>query len=563
LRLQETSQSSSLLASMRPFAAFGWPGPLPARMKRVAAASRPQNRVRTKGNPERLSSPCRAALGEKVGKGVVGSARCQGAFPCSAGDTSREVQESDSLHSGSEYRSSFRRDYARLLHSPSFRRLQGKTQLFPGFESDFFRTRLTHSLEVAQVAKSIALHLNQSRPELRDTPIDLDLVEFAGLAHDLGHPPFGHNGEYALDKRMKGFGGFEGNAQTFRILSRIEKKQIKKGAPPEAEEPGIVKDIDYRAGLNLTARSLAAVLKYDRRIEAVRESDAKLAKGYYFSEEDLVVAIKSQIAPNHNCDRKFKTIECQIMDLADDIAYSTYDLEDTLKAGFLSPLDLLSLDRDLRSRVAEQVKETLEEVRPGLLPFTHDDVRAQVLNLFWETFAVDLASNKDRTKDEDSTKNEELTKIVHAFLESKKLSSVGYIRTKLTSGLVGEFIAGVQFKYAPECPPLSQVFLDDKTLRKVETLKRLTFNAVIDSPRLKVAEFRGVEIVTSIFDALVGKDGAKLLPADVRRMMAGSSDELRRKRIVCDFVAGMTDSYAIEFYGRLKSENARTIFKPF
>ena len=121
-------------------------------------------------------------------------------------------------------RSAFRRDFGRLLHSPSFRRLQGKTQLFPGHESDFFRNRLTHSLEVAQIAKGTAQLLNSQDEQFKNNPIDLDLIEFAGMAHDLGHPPFGHTGEDALNEKMQGFGGFEGNAQTLRILTKIEKK---------------------------------------------------------------------------------------------------------------------------------------------------------------------------------------------------------------------------------------------------------------------------------------------------------------------------------------------------
>jgi len=102
--------------------------------------------------------------------------------------------------------------------------LQGKTQLFPILESDFFRNRLTHSLEVAQIAKDIAIHLNNKHDELKNDPIDLDVVELAGMMHDLGHPPFGHTGEKALNECMKEHGGFEGNAQTIRIITKLEKK---------------------------------------------------------------------------------------------------------------------------------------------------------------------------------------------------------------------------------------------------------------------------------------------------------------------------------------------------
>lgn len=120
------------------------------------------------------------------------------------------------------YRTPYRRDYARIIHSASFRRLEHKTQLFPGGESDFFRNRLTHSLEVAQISKTIAFKLLNEHPEIDVNP---DVCEIAGLIHDLGHPPFGHTGEKALDECMKEFGGFEGNAQTIRIITRLERRK--------------------------------------------------------------------------------------------------------------------------------------------------------------------------------------------------------------------------------------------------------------------------------------------------------------------------------------------------
>ena len=152
------------------------------------------------------------------------------------------------------YRNDYRRDYARVLHSAAFRRLEHKTQLFPGNESDFFRNRLTHSLEVAQIAKSIALKIKQMYPEA--TIVEPDVCEIAGLLHDLGHPPFGHNGERALDRCMANFGGFEGNAQTLRIICKTEKKEINNPL-------SIREGIDNRVGLNLTARVIASIIKYD------------------------------------------------------------------------------------------------------------------------------------------------------------------------------------------------------------------------------------------------------------------------------------------------------------
>lgn len=203
----------------------------------------------------------------------------------------------------------FKKDYARLLHAPSFRRLQGKTQLFPGIESDFFRNRLTHSLEVAQIACGIATSVNEKFADaLSGNEIDPDLVQFAAIAHDLGHPPFGHNGEKALDELMREYGGFEGNAQTLRILTAVERKLVRANGEDSSE-----------FGLNLTFRALASVLKYDKPIEFQRPSSDELRKGYYQSEANLVQRVKQAVAPGY-WGEKFKTIECSIMDLADDVA---------------------------------------------------------------------------------------------------------------------------------------------------------------------------------------------------------------------------------------------------
>lgn len=457
------------------------------------------------------------------------------------GDRARIVPEDALPQHGSPYRSDFRRDYARLVHSPALRRLQGKTQLFPGLESDFFRNRLTHCLEVAQVAKSIALRLNTTVPELADHPIDVDIVEFAGLAHDLGHPPFGHNGEKALDRLMSGFGGFEGNAQTLRILTRLEKKRLRKDAPLDASSSfGIdASGKDYRVGLNLTARSIAAVLKYDNPIAVVRDKDSGIAKGFYRSDEEVVSFAKKHVLVDCSS-ATLKTIECQIMDLADDIAYSTYDLEDTFKAGFLNPLDLLSLPPEVLDKVAESVSKQVKG-------FTANNVLEELVGIFGSL---------------QSEAQTGLASAVEFYQSARETATSGYLRTELTAELVGEFVEGVEFEYNSKCPPLSRAWLRQPTLRRVETLKHLTYEATILSSRLKVAEYRGSEIVETIFDALSSKGGDALLPDDFRTCFRRSSGAEARTRVVCDFIAGMTDAYAIEFYARLRSENARTIFKP-
>ena len=454
------------------------------------------------------------------------------------------------------YRSPFRRDYARLIHSPAFRRLQGKTQLFPGFESDFFRNRLTHSLEVAQVAKSIAQRLNQTVPEFMADPICLDIIEVAGLAHDLGHPPFGHNGERALDQKMQAFGGFEGNAQTLRILARLEKKKIQDGA----DKLGVGKDgMDFRAGLNMTARTLAAVLKYDRVIPLRRESNEGVKKGYYTCEQHLVDWIRTKVLSESHRLRELKTVECQIMDLADDIAYSTYDLEDAFKAGFLTPLETLAFDRPLREEIAKEVVKAIKA------SFTADDVLDVLLDVFDTILYPPSETGEHSADDEEQSfdaRTRNLRKSIIAYQLSVDTASNGYARNMLTSQLVSEAVAAVEVHYDPTCPMLSKISLRDDVKRRVETLKNVAYLALIQTPRLKIAEYRGLEIIRAIFDALTGEKGDLLLPEDYQELYRRfKSDEVTKHRLICDFIAGMTDAYAIEFYARLKSENARTIFK--
>ena len=310
-----------------------------------------------------------------------------------------------------DWRGQFRRDYARLLHSPAFRRLQGKTQLISGVESDFFRNRLTHSLEVAQIAKSIALKINNEHFRHERNQIDTDLVEFAGLAHDLGHPPFGHTGEAVLNELMKDHGGFEGNAQTLRIIARLEKKlDDPDGQLDERADPIWFADgADQSIGLNLCSRTLAAILKYDDRgpIPDVIP-DGKLTKGYYGSEAELVERIRRDVAPGV-C--PLKTIECQIMDLADDIAYSTYDIEDAFKAGLSNPLQLLYPSRSILEAVTVRCRKGLDDDT-----FTTEAAQAAVGRVLGELMPDSLS-------------------LPDALATSKSICESGYWRNTFTSSM--------------------------------------------------------------------------------------------------------------------------------
>ncbi|WP_084452646.1 dGTP triphosphohydrolase [Roseateles chitosanitabidus] len=452
-------------------------------------------------------------------------------------DHARALPEREELDVG---RSPFRRDYGRLLHSAAFRRLQGKTQLFPGHESDFFRNRLTHSLEVAQVAKGIAQLLNARDLATRAEKIDLDLVEFAGLAHDLGHPPFGHNGERALDECMKAFGGFEGNAQTLRILTRVEKKVYRSGDLDDGTCGISVDGIDKRLGINATFRGLAAVLKYDSEIPVVRGKDAGLAKGYYESEKSLVASIKSHVGQPPD-GVAFKTLECQIMDIADDIAYSTYDLEDAMKGGFTHPMKLLSqivgdqgLLETLRAKVAKEVESLTER------------------ELYESIGSVFMVFDRDEGP-------------LEMYTKSKLIAGDGHHRSEFSSAMIGRFMRGISLEIPPNADlRFAKVLVERPIKIAIEAVKHLNYLLTIMSPRLKVVEFRGFEVVQTIFSTLTdeAQNGHHLLPDDLQEMYRRLKDGSQRMRLVCDFVAGMTDGYAVDFYGRLK-ESGATIFKPF
>jgi dGTPase len=447
------------------------------------------------------------------------------------------------------HRTDFRRDYARLIHAPAFRRLQNKTQLFPGLESDFFRNRLTHSIEVAQIAGGIAQTLNSKEATLQamDNQLDIDLVQFAAAAHDLGHPPFGHNGEKALDDAMKKFGGFEGNAQTLRILTRLEKRV----RANDFDHPNSSKHADAhgRLGLNLTMRSVAAVLKYDAQIRPVRSDQDSLEKGFYDSESVLVSSVKTAVAPTWPSGQKFKTIECQIMDVADDIAYCTYDLEDTLKGGFLSPTQMI---REVDGSPPVLVDEINEKVQKALADdgadtskrVTKTEITNLLIDWFFDKETLDTATFLDNFA------------IDRSFVED------GYVRTEFTSWFVEQLMDRLEFTFDPQHPAMSTIKLCAAVRREVEILKHLNYQLTIRSPRLAVVQYQGYDLVRKVFEALVSDKGRDLLPMDVRTLHDKCRTLHEQRRVVCDFIAGMTDRYAVEFYSRLNSDD-QSIFKPF
>lgn len=384
-------------------------------------------------------------------------------------------------HAGTDCRSEFERDRARIIHAAAFRRLQGKTQVFGVYEGDFFRTRLTHSLEVSQIAKGTALALGA----------DTDLVEAVCLAHDLGHPPFGHTGEYVLHELMRNHGGFEGNAQTFRILTRLERKH-------SAYE-----------GLNLTYQTLDGVLKYKACINAatIAASLNGPVKGFYAEDRELIETVVTVTGNGYE-----RSFECQIMDVADDIAYSVHDLEDSLKAGLITFTDFR---RPPHPRVVRAVNEKLA-------PLT--------LCVSDEQIQTELHVIADR-------------------LEALEKTAGRAARKMLTRDLIHEFASAVGIQ------PPGRVDVEPQARIRIEILKAFESYKVIHNPRVTTLGHKGKEVLRRLFAVLdQGHESIGLFPEDhgedyERALLDGN--ETTRKRVICDFLAGMTDSYAMRFYSRL------------
>ena len=228
----------------------------------------------------------------------------------------------------SKSRTAFERDRARLIHSSALRRLGAKSQVLVAGTDDFARTRLTHTLEVAQIGRQIGAMLG----------CDPDVVDTACLAHDLGHPPFGHNGERALASIASSIGGFEGNAQTLRILTRLE--------------PKVFHEDGRSAGVNLTRASLDAAVKYPwTYAEAAKHTNGGRGVKFcvYPDDEPVFRWLKIDAPANR------KPMECQVMDLADDIAYSVHDVEDAIATGAFNPITLS--DARILDHIVEQTHD--------------------------------------------------------------------------------------------------------------------------------------------------------------------------------------------------------------
>lgn len=419
-----------------------------------------------------------------------------------------------------DHRSPFERDKTRVIHCPAFRRLQRKTQILGADEGDFHRTRLTHSLEVASIGVSIVRHLAftpQETPFAGLLPAD-DLITVICLLHDIGHPPFGHGGEVALNYMMHAHGGFEGNGQTLRLLTKIESS--------------------YGAfGLDLTRRSLLGILKYPVPREwvvarhlplpknlskSIRINDWLPPKAYFATESKEVTwlleplcdhdkalfqSLKIQPSDHQHGKSAYQSLDCSIMNIADDIAYGVHDLEDAIHLDFIrrENIDLIKLKSYLESTSLSSPDRLIEQL-------FHSDIHQR---------------------------KEAIGELVNYFITATNVT------------ISHEAFENELLKYrAVLLPEAAQLlaFL-------VETVYRL----VIDSQEARTYEFGGQTIIQHLFEAL-SSNPMSLLDQKYRLAYQQAEDDNHAYRILCDYIANMTDEYAYRLHERLFGRHSRGMF---
>ncbi|HYN95200.1 MAG TPA: deoxyguanosinetriphosphate triphosphohydrolase [Pilimelia sp.] len=398
-------------------------------------------------------------------------------------------------------RSPFERDRARVLHSAAFRRLATKTQVHtagndgahpgPGGAGDFLRTRLTHSLEVAQIARELGERLG----------CDPDVVDVAGLAHDLGHPPFGHNGEAALDAVAQGCGGFEGNAQTLRVLTRLEAKVPLPGGGS--------------AGLNLTRASLDATCKYPW---PRRPGERKF--GVYADDAEVFGWLRAATPAGEPARR---CLEAQVMDWADDVAYSVHDVEDGLYGGYIAIRPLLE-DADERAALCADVAAVYSTESSAALG-------EALLALLAEPVFAPLAAYDGG----------------HAAQVALK---------RLTSLLTGRFVAaaveatGARFGGGPLRRYAADLVVPAEIRAQCALLKGMALRYVLRRAGARPVYDRQRQVVTELVDALAGRAPAGLDPV-FAPVWRAAGDDGARLRVVVDQVASLTDPAAVAWHRHL------------
>ena len=382
----------------------------------------------------------------------------------------------------SQRRTEFERDRARILHSAALRRLADKTQVVGPGDGDIPRTRLTHSLEVAQIARAVGTGLGA----------DPDLCDVAGLSHDIGHPPYGHNGEVALNEVAASCGGFEGNAQTIRILTVLE---------PKVLTPGSGEDVES-VGLNLTRATLDAATKYPW---TASHNPRKF--GAYDDDAEILEWIRQGAPAQRRC------LEAQIMDFCDDVAYSVHDVEDAILA---NRLDFAALDND------EEVVALAE------LGSSH----------FSGASAADLEMAAQRLAATDVVRT----------LQDFHPSFAGLVALKaFTSQMVGRFVDPAisetlaQWGPGPHSRYSADLVTPQHVVAEVVLLKTMAVRYVMRDPGHRIRQERQRDRIFRVADILLESAPASLDPA-LQPLWHRATSDAQRLRVVVDQIAMYTES---------------------
>jgi dGTPase len=390
-----------------------------------------------------------------------------------------------------DYRSPFQIDRDRIIHAHAFRKLQSKTQVFLSGEYDFYRTRLTHSMEVAQIGRSIcAWLLSRGDPLESDFYIDSDLVEACSLAHDMGHPPFGHSGERTLQELMKRRGGFEGNAQTLHLLCETIYQN----------ESGV-------KGMQPTRALLDGVLKYKKVYTEF--ATPPLNHFIYDSQAPVRDWVFGGAKPPGNLMQgdalnDFKSVECQIMDWADDAAYSLNDIVDGVRAGFLT---------------VERVERWADGETIGAAEQRHLDTLFDALR-------------RDRLENTFSKK-------IGAFIQACRLKPRDNFMAEKTN----------RYKF--------ELIVDDAALNEAAFFKKMANDIIFESPQLEQLEYKARTVITALYNAIWENYAERnervihILPANVSRLIEAEKSQDGKARRICDFLAGQTDGMVVRTYRRL------------
>ena len=403
----------------------------------------------------------------------------------SEADAERFVPET---HAGA--RSDFARDRARVLHSSGWRRLAAKTQvLSPTAGIDFARNRLTHSLEVAQVGRELAVSLRLAQ----------DVVDTACLAHDLGHPPFGHNGEKALNAWAADAGGFEGNAQTLRVLARLEPKRFT--------------DDGVSVGLNLTRATLDASCKYPWSLAEAAPRSVKF--GYFGDDAPIFNWLREGAPERHKC------AEAQVMDLSDDIAYSVHDFEDAVVSGFIDPEILTA--------------------RSG-----HDSLIRAVSEWAGGTYTSDeLGAAYNRISESETwLRRWDESRAHQAQLKNFTSEMIGrFARASIAATLEAADGASLA-RYG------ASIIVPREIRAEIAVLKGIVAAFVMASGRRQPTYRRQRDLLSELLEVLWDSGESELEPAFAADFLAAADDAGRRRAIV-DQVASLTDQSAITWHRRL------------